>query len=596
LIAEAATTQAEQAAATAREENLRAQRAVVAEQRAAADARRQAVRADEVKRFVLSLFERADSEAGAGAATTALELLQQARTRIDRELRDEPAVAFELNVALARSLGSLGDRGAAMAIVTDLLAPKWAAVPVDPALRLQARIMHAEWLPHQGRERESLALFMALEQDTRSGPVPPDLRVAVLRSLSVALLMAGSDYGNAVKRAEEAATFADRTPGVGAVTRLRAWMSVANARQMARQGGVREAAERALELARQIYGDGQAEPLLEARQFFALGLVAEGRPAEAVPEYQALVQARVSLLGATHTSLAGLYNSLGNAQMQTGDFPGALETYNHLARVVDANNSGASHSRAISRFRIATVHAANRHWAAAAARFREAIELSGPVGEAPRTSVVNWVYNLAAAQARSGDLDGAEKTLQSVGAAHPGDEFDRAMRASQAAVVRTRQGRHAEAVELAERASAYFGAQPNRSLAARVKLLLGRTLLEAGRSTAALAPLREAEAQLKGGGGVDLAEAQLSLGQALLASGRPAEAKAVLEAAQATWTNAEPAALELWLTRGHLALALRQLGERAASSQLAAQVQASLAGSNAPEAQALRMTLQGLDP
>jgi serine/threonine-protein kinase len=595
-IAEAATAQAEQAAVTAREQSLRAQQAVVAEQRAAADARRQAVRAEEVKRFVLSLFERADSEAGAGAATTALELLQQARTRIDRELRDEPAVAFELNVALARSLASLGDRGAAMAIVTELLAPKWAAAPVASALRLQVRIMHAEWLPDQGKESESLARLTELERDTRSGSVPPDLRVAVLRSLSQALLTGGSAYADAVKRAEEAAAFADHTPGVSAVTRLRAWMSVANARQLARQGGVREAAERALGLARQIYGEGKAEPLLEARQFFALGLVAEGRPAEALPHYQELLRARVSLLGATHNSLAGLYNSLGNAQMQTGDFPGALDSYNHLARVVDANDNGASFNRAISRFRIATVHAAQRQWPAAAARFREAIELSGPAGEAPRGSVVNWAYNLAAAQARAGDPEGAEKTLQRVGTAPPGDDFDQAMRASQSAVVRTRQGRHAEAVELAERADAYFGAQPNRRLAARVKVLLGRSLLEAGRSGAALAPLREAEAQLTGGGGVDLAEAQLSLGQALLAAGQAADAKAVLEKAQATWTGAEPAALELWLTRGHMALALHRLGDRAAARPLAARVQSGLAGSNAHEAQALRTALQGLDP
>jgi len=67
----------------------------------AREARLEAARADEVKRFALSIFENADTDAGAGAATTAVDLLAQAQQRVDRELGDRPAIAAELLTSIA---------------------------------------------------------------------------------------------------------------------------------------------------------------------------------------------------------------------------------------------------------------------------------------------------------------------------------------------------------------------------------------------------------------------------------------------------------------------------------------------------------------
>ena len=46
-------------------------------------ARAQAARAEEVKRLVLSIFKDADTSAGGSRKTTAADLLEQARSRLD---------------------------------------------------------------------------------------------------------------------------------------------------------------------------------------------------------------------------------------------------------------------------------------------------------------------------------------------------------------------------------------------------------------------------------------------------------------------------------------------------------------------------------
>ena len=184
---------------------------------------------------------------------------------------------------------------------------------------------------------------------TRDAATPRAQRVATLGVLSVALLGAGDAYGEAVARAEQAVALAQGAPDVPEIVQLRAWMAPANARQIARLPGVTEPARRALQLAEKLYPERRAEPMLEARQIVAPGLSSEGRFREATVEYGALLRARVDLLGPTHNSRAGLYNSMGNAQLQAGEPKAALASDEALVAVVDANDRGPTRNRSVGR-------------------------------------------------------------------------------------------------------------------------------------------------------------------------------------------------------------------------------------------------------
>jgi serine/threonine-protein kinase len=56
-------------------------------------ARLEAARAEQVKSFALAMLDSADSDSGAGATTTAVDLLQAARKRVEVELARQPAIA-----------------------------------------------------------------------------------------------------------------------------------------------------------------------------------------------------------------------------------------------------------------------------------------------------------------------------------------------------------------------------------------------------------------------------------------------------------------------------------------------------------------------
>jgi eukaryotic-like serine/threonine-protein kinase len=74
------------------------------------EARSEAARADEVKRFTASIFMQASPREGAGGLVTASDLLLAASQRIEKELASNPRAAAELGVLVAEGFDALGDR------------------------------------------------------------------------------------------------------------------------------------------------------------------------------------------------------------------------------------------------------------------------------------------------------------------------------------------------------------------------------------------------------------------------------------------------------------------------------------------------------
>lgn len=88
----------------------------------AATARAALRQSEATREFMSSVFLSADPNQGKGAQTTAGELLAVARTRIDKELAQEPAVAAELLLQIGNVYVSMGDDAAARESMTQALA------------------------------------------------------------------------------------------------------------------------------------------------------------------------------------------------------------------------------------------------------------------------------------------------------------------------------------------------------------------------------------------------------------------------------------------------------------------------------------------
>lgn len=560
----------------AQRERRRAEGAAAAERVAAARAEEQARRANEVKHFVLSLFELADADRGAGIDTTAVQLLSHARARIDRELTDQPAVAFELKVALATSLSSLGDRAGAREVLASLVG-HGSPTPECSAETVRARLRYADVLNDAGESDQALAQLRMAQREAADGDWP-DLQVEALRHLA---LRVGHDgiYEQAVALAQSAVD-ASQTARVSDLVRMRAWSALANTRFAARKAGVRDAAGRAIEIGERLYPDQIGEPLLEARQLYASGLLLEGLPLEAIDQLQKLIQVRTEVLGASHLALSTPLHILANAQISAGDPDGALATIADFARITRENDSGPTLRSAVVHFRSAMAHEMARRWQDAVEAYRRALELAAQVENLDPAMSVSWRSGLAHALARSGAIEDVDATPPSL-EQHPlADAFDALIRHRHFSVVHSLCGRHELAVAMG-RASVDAASTATPMAAAISNASLGWVLVNAGFSDLALPPLRAAEEQLVSRvypTSPDLIDCRHTIGRALLEAGDLEAAVATLQACEAFW-SAQRSAKEAPRVRADLALALDAAGNASGAAALAQQVIADLSAS-----------------
>ena len=120
-------------------------------------ARAEAVRAEQVKDFALSIFESADTDAGAGVETTAADLLKAAQVRVESEFAGRPQVATELMTAIGYSLlgqGKLDEAGDVLCKAVTL-----GNRELGPFHRrtLAATVVYGEALVGLGRPKEAIS-------------------------------------------------------------------------------------------------------------------------------------------------------------------------------------------------------------------------------------------------------------------------------------------------------------------------------------------------------------------------------------------------------------------------------------------------------
>jgi serine/threonine-protein kinase len=508
--------------------------------RQARRAREETARAEGVKRFVLAILEGAGVDRGGSRQTTAVELLELARERLDASGIDDDGTRVELLTALGTGLHGLGEPEQAAPLLAEaaLLARERLGEP-ERRLVARARLAHAFVLLDRGDADAARAQFEAAEQIARrSGDGA--LLSAALRGQSELCSWTGQ-----VERAIElaraavhAALRAATSPGDRAAA-IEAYVQLAGAMLEGERRGAIEPAERAYRLAREHDRDRPTRLLLRAQARYAAVLAEQGETAGALADLREVLRRQARMLGSDHLEVAGTWRQLGSAALRLGDTATSIESFRESLRICIAHSAERpSADLPGTRLNLGSALANAHRYAEALAEWREAeagfAERQGADSEAARVARSGVGFALT----RLGRLDEAEAVFANL-LAHPfSGAMERVFIESRLGQLRSAQGRHAEALALLGAAPAFYADAPTQRPRALALGELGNALLAAARPAEALDALGEAQRLLRGiarDGSPDVADIALDIARAQLALGRHVEASAAASDAVAFW-------------------------------------------------------------
>jgi serine/threonine-protein kinase len=274
-----------------------------AQKSAEAERARIALRQSEsVREFIQSVFLGADPMRTRGAATTAGELLAAARTRVSRELGDEPAVAADLLNQIGNTYVSLGQDELARGALRDAMT--FNAKAPAPSLRIEAsagaRLAHYDYLDgHADAALAELDRIIARLREAPNAGAGVDLSKTL--QLKGHVLFGTSRVDDALAASADAVEVLRPNAAESSAEYIKALVGYADAAAGAGHG---EEALQAAELA-------LAQPLLARSDAPAAKLAAQGakvralqalhRDAEAEPVLAGVVAGQSALYG-TNTS------------------------------------------------------------------------------------------------------------------------------------------------------------------------------------------------------------------------------------------------------------------------------------------------------
>ena len=544
----------------------------------AREARSQADRAERVKSFLLSIFADADNDSEAGVHRSAADLLKLAQQRVNQESGGQPALAVELMTAIGSSMLGQGLMTEASVLLQQAVALSAQKLAPSDRLRCQAQVGYGQALAELGRNPEAVAqLQPCVESARRRGDV--QTLNSALRWLSTAQFnIGGIEPGMASALA--AVDSLSAPVGVGdPITPLdvmRTHQAHAEALGQADRPGAVAAATAALAAASAVYGSRLAPSVLDIRASLALAQITEGQVAEGLRGLDALVPATTLLLGPKHSRVSKIAHLVGDAKLSAGDVTGAIAAFRLSVDVEDAsagNSAGnnAGFDRGLTRFFLASALAAARRNDEALAMFAEASTLmsasAGPLNVRTLRAVTAHAWQLAeAGRLRESNIEFA--TLDPT----KWSDADRASYQRRLAVLRSLEGRHDEALRLAQAANEILRRNPNKNIRARGLQALGIIQLEAGDAAAASSALQQARdlfAQAQIQMSPERAETLTALGRAQLELGDASAAVASASAGVQFWRSFDPTSRRAGRAQLFLAEALRAESSKVPADRIA---------------------------
>lgn len=462
-------------------------------------ARLEAARAEQVKGFALSLLDSADTDAGAGATTTAVDLLQAANKRVEIELAGRPAIAAELMTAIGYGLLGQDHAEDAIPLLTRAIQLSTQTNGPEHVHTVEAQVILGEALHDVGRDEEAIALLKST-----IGPAQRShdkhAEIDAWRWLSSAQIDAGDvDGALASARASVAALppfDSDSHPDDRALLDgLQAHTTLANTLYAYHKLGVVAEARAALSYASRM-GKTVNGMDLDVKTLLGAGLMSEDQPAEGLKVLQgALAEAR-KFYGADHQKTAITASFLGRSGLEAGDVPTGLAAFQESFDAVIRNR--AKHgptSLAMTNYGLATALVAAHDYELALPRLDAAIPLFSK-GAGP-TAVMTLRARSAHALvlARMGRLDESEREFAAL-STMPFAGPEKAAHLGRLSVLRSLQGKQSEAVTLAQFSVDGLATFPSKAIRGQSLVRLGTMLVAAHRESEAFAPLEQALALL----------------------------------------------------------------------------------------------------
>jgi serine/threonine protein kinase len=455
-------------------------------------AREQAARAAQVKDFALSILQGANTDSGAGAATTATDVLKAAHARVETELADQPETAVELMASIGDGLLGLAQHDAAADVMRKAVElGRRALGPAHPHT-VAAMVVHGAVLVERDQTREAIALLApAIAEAKRQHAVHTLLDG--LRWLGQARMKEGEIETGLACVQEAVAVLTQAGAAARPLDAVTVWASLASALSAAQRPGVADAARRSLAHAKALYGERVTESTLVVRSLLATGLAAEGRDAEALAELDSALVDMTAFFGPTYPRIANIVNFRGHIRLDTGDAAGAIDDFRMQLACVERLGGEGGSNRGLAHAAIAKALAAAGRSDEALQEYETGIRLLQQSIGTDNPYALRFRSAHALVLARTGRLDEAEQSVLAIEPAMQTLEaVDRAMHAGRLSVLRRLQGRHEEAIALGRAAVDGLHAHPATIVRANASVALGSALLAAGRSAEALGPLRNA--------------------------------------------------------------------------------------------------------
>jgi len=295
-------------------------------------------RAEQVRDFIMSIFQNADPFGESGHSLSAVELLRQAKGRID----SVQTSSVEERVLLLNTLGSsmlnLQDTDGAEEVMQKAVSES-KALDARNIEALKARRLHALVLVMRGRlddaQRELATVIPILRQDPKRYS---EELVAALLARTTAYVRGGA-YDQADASATEVLDTTRRLLGERRPESVEALMAIAyshNYRRRTLEG--HEVAKRAYDLAREVFpGDGSHPTVNNARMQYAVTLIDVDRTDEAVDLMLESLQIAERTFG-KESRIVGEYSiTIGEYLSGSGRYKRAAEAVERGMRIVGAD-------------------------------------------------------------------------------------------------------------------------------------------------------------------------------------------------------------------------------------------------------------------
>ena len=506
-------------------------------------AQQQATRAEEVKRFVLSFFDAADPYSGGNRQATVVDLLKQARARLDATPIADDSIRAEVLATVGGALQGLGESEQAQPMLAEAarLASEMPRGQDRIAAQIHSAYGHSLW--RRGDLKPAMEQLDAAEKRSRRAGDMTQLAGALAGKAELSAQQ--GQYDNAIDLDWQAVRAIELNPSPGAKEWLMVLYSdIAAFTGQAMRKGALEPARRSIELATELNGKRPTPTMLAVRRTYALALAAESDPRQALAELKEVRRRQIELLGADHREVATASRALGAVSLMLGDAGAAIENLQEALRISVARSEGKPTAPlAVARLDYGGVLANARRFDHALIEWRGADAVYSAVHGVDSQAARLARSAVALALTRLGRLDEAHAVFVALRARPFSSSYEEAVIKGRLGSLRSEQGRHDEALALLRGAVDFSADAPSEWMRALAFADLGHALRAGGRVEESLKTLEQARSLLlksQRNGSPDLAEIAVEIAQAQIALGRADDAVAPAQEAVAFWSRFDP--------------------------------------------------------